>query len=475
MRKAYDTLLQIPVSADNAASNSDNEAFRYECLCCGEEVFLAAQDSIAKATHFRHRSGNNDKICDWYLGQYGSLPTAPGNRRNKQERVEFYYNNLHKAFYIGLCFNETEIASYEESGISFEVSELRTSHPFFSISINHTNFCDNVSEMFMLQRYASPYYISNTSNHIKREYYVFRDTRPAFFKIQGDGEDFKAKYIKSISLYTNVKYFVAWSGHNAAQIKLSTTPGVEIEKQFQFKTMSDCSVLGMVIIFKEKNAVIDAQLYSWGYKLSVSEKLTLLWPPAFETSEIQNISSTSAYLFSTFMFKNYGNINIDNSSIHEISNSITRIDIKDKVKILNKNTEMTIFINDYKPPEDSIDIKQIKSVCFTVPEDGVYYLFTTQGVKNLTNGQKIFLTPKSYIAEYSGNYLTKRILMQADDNMLLEERIRDALSHYWIMIPYENMVNSHMPETVKKYLSDCQSKGYINQAVKIIIAEEDYD
>lgn len=43
MLRAFDTLLQTTVSANAAAANSDNEAFRYECLCCGEEVFLAVR------------------------------------------------------------------------------------------------------------------------------------------------------------------------------------------------------------------------------------------------------------------------------------------------------------------------------------------------------------------------------------------------------------------------------------------------
>lgn len=105
MLSAFDTLLQTVVSANIAAANSDNEAFRYECLCCGEEVFLAAQDSIYKATHFRHRSGNNDKDCELYLGQYGLVPTSPSSRNKRTERVEFYYQNLHKAFgrYIRGC------------------------------------------------------------------------------------------------------------------------------------------------------------------------------------------------------------------------------------------------------------------------------------------------------------------------------------------------------------------------------------
>ena len=88
MQKAFDTLLQTVVTAESAAINSDNETFRYECLHCGEEVFLAAQDSVYKATHFRHRSGNNDKDCDFYLSQFGTIQSSY-NRRNKQERVEF--------------------------------------------------------------------------------------------------------------------------------------------------------------------------------------------------------------------------------------------------------------------------------------------------------------------------------------------------------------------------------------------------
>lgn len=113
MLRAFDTLLQTTVSANAAAANSDNEAFRYECLCCGEEVFLAAQDSIYKATHFRHRSGNNDKDCELYLGQYSVSPSSPLKRNKKANRVEFYYNNIHKGFYVSFRFSEAEIAAYE--------------------------------------------------------------------------------------------------------------------------------------------------------------------------------------------------------------------------------------------------------------------------------------------------------------------------------------------------------------------------
>lgn len=143
MLRAFDTLLQTTVSANAAAANSDNEAFRYECLCCGEEVFLAAQDSIYKATHFRHRSGNNDKDCELYLGQYSVSPSSPLKRNKKANRVEFYYNNIHKGFYVSFRFSEAEIAAYESLGVCLEVRSSRSLRPFLSQEINHTNFHDD--------------------------------------------------------------------------------------------------------------------------------------------------------------------------------------------------------------------------------------------------------------------------------------------------------------------------------------------
>lgn len=71
MIQAFDVLLQIPVTADIAAKNRIDEPFRYECLCCGEEVYIAATNSTKKAPHFRHRRGNSDRECELYLGSTG--------------------------------------------------------------------------------------------------------------------------------------------------------------------------------------------------------------------------------------------------------------------------------------------------------------------------------------------------------------------------------------------------------------------
>ena len=104
-----------------------------------------------------------------------------------------------------------------------------------------------------MEKYATPYYVSNTLNNRKREYSLFEENSPTFFKIQGDGEDYKAKYVKSKYIYTNIRYFVSWVGCNTAQIKLNNQPDVVIEEKFDFVTMGNWRVWGMIVTFQNKN------------------------------------------------------------------------------------------------------------------------------------------------------------------------------------------------------------------------------
>ena len=88
MYRAYDTMLQVPVSAHEAARNGD-EYYRYECLRCGEEVYIAAAYSHYQSTHFRHRRGNNNKSCKKYMGQIGLHSNSIHRRKSCFERADF--------------------------------------------------------------------------------------------------------------------------------------------------------------------------------------------------------------------------------------------------------------------------------------------------------------------------------------------------------------------------------------------------
>lgn len=91
MYRAYDTMLQVSVSAHEAARNGD-EYYRYECLCCGEEVYIAAAYSHYQSTHFRHRRGNNNKRCEKYMGQIGVHSSSIHRRKSCFERADFVFN-----------------------------------------------------------------------------------------------------------------------------------------------------------------------------------------------------------------------------------------------------------------------------------------------------------------------------------------------------------------------------------------------
>lgn len=471
MLRAFDTLLQTTVSANAAAANSDNEAFRYECLCCGEEVFLAAQDSIYKATHFRHRSGNNDKDCELYLGQYSVSPSSPLKRNKKANRVEFYYNNIHKGFYVSFRFSEAEIAAYESLGVCLEVRSSRSLRPFLSQEINHTNFHDDSPEKYMLEMYASSYYISNTLNNIKREYSLFGTTGPTFFKIQGEDTDYIAKYIKSKSLYTNVKYYIAWPGQNTAQIRLAKVPGVEIDELQQFKTMNNCMVWSLVATFTDKNPQLDALLQTWGYTLSTSEELTLLWPPAYENDETLYVSSNKVFVFSSFVLQAHGNTNMPSHAIHKVDDNITEVEISEKLRILKKNVEMTVVTTEFDSEYISQNVKHVTTEKFIVPELGKFYRFSSRGVEKLSSGQVVFLTETSSITEYCGNYVSTVITLPKDETTLTQ-RMLDALAYYWVSVPFEENKERHYPEVIARYLHESKVKGCINKAVSTLLEED---
>ena len=472
MQTAFDTLLKIVVTAENAAENGDNETFRYECLCCGEEVFLAAQDSIYKATHFRHKNRNNDKDCELYLSQYGKIH-LPYRRRNKQEHVEFYYSNNTKCFSVGFNFSEEEISEYERAGALLEIRDNRNSLPFFNTQIDHSIFSAGISERFILDKKAIPFYISNTLNNKKHEYYVFNYDAPSFFKILSsnpDDEDFNAKLIRSRTIYIGVKYFIAWLGRNTAQIKLKNLSDVLIEKEIQFEPFErTTTVWGMVVSFKSKNAKLDSILNEWGYDLVLSESVSLLWPPAYEKGEKLAVSSSELYLYSSFTFQGLGNINTPDKYISKISDNITKVSLHDAIHIFKKNAELEIFKEPLSPTIQTLEVKVEETDSFCVPDTNTFFLYSELGANKLTEGQKVFLTPDTFVVEFFGNTMTRIIRFPESVEPTIEEKFFEIISNFWITKEYQEISSVSLPQTLSNYLDYCKCTKRINVAVEKLI------
>lgn len=118
MDKAYDSILYCVVDARSLAKNvlyKDSNYFRYRCLCCGEDVYLAAANSTIQIPHFRHRKGNNDKECEVYLGQVGAIEKYLSARNRSRDHVSFLFNTDRKIFEFGFVFQSEELDELNSS------------------------------------------------------------------------------------------------------------------------------------------------------------------------------------------------------------------------------------------------------------------------------------------------------------------------------------------------------------------------
>lgn len=474
MHKAYDTILQSEVSAVLAARNGGFEPYRYECACCGEEVYVAAAQSTRMVAHFRHRSGNNDVECENYLGQYGVINIDSRSRRSKRERVEFYFDNRNKNFRLGLRFNSNEIKSYEQRNVDFEIRTMDSEVPLYTLPINSINFAPDVLTLISLTSFSYNYYLSNTLNGIKRKHgFLKSGNTPTFFKVQGNDNDFKAKLVRSDVLFTNVLYFVVFRIQYPPPQGILQSNEIVLSDRFRFETMGS-KFLGMTLSILRKTARIDTLLKSWGYQLENSETLTLLWPPAPIIDDTSLVTLDNAFLFTSFELQAHGNINVHSEDIFKVNHRISRIFVKPKTKVCKKNVEIAIDkVEQANGAYNDLALHMSYSDCFRVPDDSSYFLFNRSGVIPLKSGQVVFLTPESMIKRYENNYLTNVICPCRQKKWTDGKLLNDILMHYKRMeeLDLNLFASLELSDTSSQYINKCKASGAINSFVKQLIIE----
>lgn len=475
MHKAYDTILQSEVSAVLAAKNGGFETYRYECACCGEEVYIAAAYSTRIEAHFRHRNGNNDVECENYLGQYGAISTDSRSRRSKRERVEFYFDNRSKTFSIGLRFSAEEINSYEQENVDFEIRTKDSDIPFYSLSINRSHFSPDVPTLIALNNFSFTYYLSNTLSGIKRKYDFIKpgNSTPTFFKLQGNDSNFKAKLVRSTVLFTNIQYFVIFHNHYSTPRDIQLPDEILVNGTVRFESMG-YKFLGKTLLIQKKTARSDAILNFWGYQLEFSESLTLLWPPAPVVNDVSIITSDEAFVFTSFELQAHGNINVHPTDILKVNHGISRILVKPKTKIFKKNAE--IVIDRVEQPICNYNLLATsKSTVdkFIVPDDGSYFLFNRFGVTPLNVGQVVLLTPKSEIRRYNFSYITGYFYPYQHDKLDGEALLKDILIHCkrTEALDLNAFTSLKMSNVALRYIDKCMGSDSINVLAKQRIME----
>lgn len=477
MRKAYDTILSDYVDAESAAKSSGFEPYRYECACCWEEVHLCAADSNNQATHFRHRSGNNNVDCEKYLGNRNAIITNGLSHRKIRDKIEFYFSSSTKIFSIGIKFSADEISSYEQIGASFQVRNSYTAKPSISIPIRRSRFYPDASELIPFSEFSWEYYVSSSSDPKQRKYELFKkDSRgylyPSFFKIlaEGDDSDFKAKLVSSDTLYTDTPYLLVFTH---SDYNLSFQHDVQVGKVMRFRTMGrDFSAI--VVVFSQKTARVEQQLEAWKYKLEANETLTLLWPPSKVVNESMQVHTDYAYLYSTFELQAHGNINAHFDDIVRLEDGIYKISLKERTKIYKKNTELLLEkCNNTSYEYDTISVAHEISKNYVAPDDSVYF-FNRSGISPISKGMSVFLTPNSEVRHYSFGYLDSIVTDANDSTTLTGDRLlQDILMQYkrkevFNWADYEAL---ELSNTAFQYIESCEKKGLINSAAKYYIEE----
>ncbi len=475
MLNAYDTFLQIEVSADLAAKNGSSEAYRYECAYCGEEVLLAAVNSKHMVAHFRHRSGNNDVECEKYLDQRGMTSSNSSSHKTRNKQAEFYFDSISKMFYLGLYFSEDEIATYENASARIELRKTDRGQAFASLRINRINCAPDVLTLLPIDRFSYSYLFSNTFNGTKQRYKFFsRDGSPVFFKIQGNDSEYKARLIRGTILYTGVPYLVIAENRFSLSPMVYFQNNIKIEPVFSFYTMGK-SFIGQTVKIKKKTARIESIFSSWGYQIEVPETLTLLWPPVAQINEVSVVCSDNVFLFSSFELEPHGNINVSSKEIDKYENGISKVYLHSKVKVRRKNVEIIIDKQKlHSTSHDVVFVEKIYDHNYRVPSDGTHFLFNRSGVIPINEGQTVQLTKNSYIKRFHSGYLTGVIYPQKKEELTGEQLLNDILAHYKRTenLSLEPFANLELSDTASKYIEDCiESECVINSAAKRFIEE----
>ena len=470
MLKAFDLILETEVSASLAAQNGGFEQYRYECVCCGEEAYVAAPFSKKQSVHFRHRNGNNDVECENYLGQFGMLNAGARSKKSNRERAEFYFDYANKIFNIGLKFCENEIQGYEEHGVDFELRVGESEKPFKAIKINSLNFAPEVPTMIPLTVFSNNYYLSNTENGMKRKYGFYNRSTPSFFKIIGEEDVFRARLVRSDTIYTNTRYFVAF----LSQWSVCTAyDGIEINEVLSFETMG-LRFAGVIIITHKKTEKVKALVNTWGYQLEESETLTLLWPPSLLYDDIAKADSDSIFLHSSFSLQAHGNISVSPNEIERLSESVSKISVRDRIKVFRKNVEILISRDkEQSIPYEQVDVLTETTDYFAVANDYMFFLINTEGAKPLSTGQHVFLTRCSQIKGFVSGYLRKIVYPTKHQELLGRKLLDDILKHNKRVEVFDmRCFNSlSLSELAMEYIFECEGSGKINSVARQYILE----
>lgn len=475
MDKAFDVIFQKEVDAVVVAKTSYcdcGDRFRYKCLCCGEEVYLAAADSQEMIPHFRHRRGNNNTGCGEYLGQPGAVERYVSLRKRDKEYIYFFFNKDRMTFEVCVSFSEQELIEYEKDSGKISLYTKYSSQPFLNIPLSRSDIIPNEKNFFTINEYSNDYYVSFDGGEKKYIYpnIMNKEGKISIFKSGIQGKRYKR--LLSNILYTDTNY-IALSQKKESIQPLKLMKNIDFEEEISFITENK-SFYGIVFSIKHTDYSVRNYFQNQDYQIESSESFDILWPPVF-TRDSKCISfEKKVYVYSSFELIPYGNITVDGTSIETIDTNVQKIILDDKTVIYEKNIDVCIE----KEKEELIDCVLIEpEVIYTkkysIPDNYDYFLFDVNGCTKLIYGTLVYLCKEDKIVGYKNGHARVFIYGAGDEMTSTERVIEDILKYYPRTEKFnpDDFMLMDADEVILTYLEGCYRSGKINSIMKKYIEE----
>lgn len=476
MNKAFDVVFQAEVEAEVVAKKSHRmigNKFRYKCLCCGEEVYLAAADSNVQSPHFRHRKGNNDTDCERYLGQPGAVEHYISLRKKDKEYIDFGFNRDHLTFEMVIKYTSEEIDQHAMNKSQLFLYTKSYSQPFFKIPINRGNLIPDVNNYFTLNEYSNDYYVFVDGSSSRTVYsdIIKREGKLNIYKVNQSG----CHYKRSLSdvLYTNCKYLAISEIEDNIR-ELSSFTNIKNDSEvFSFITQGrQFYAVEFVIQFVEYLSALFFQKHN--LTLESSESIVILWPPVSTKDSVSVCATEKIYISSSFELIPYGNISPGNVNIENTCKDVSEIAFRDRLTICEKNVESRI-VKDEKNFCETVYEEPMKIYTdkYSIPDKYDYYMFDQNGCSKLLYGSKVYLSGTDRIVGYKNGHIKEIVLPKQPESIDKALLINDILKYHPQAEPFEpdDFMDILPDESVLLYIESCYRSGKINTVLKRYIKE----
>lgn len=475
MLYAFDTISRDKVSAEEVAKNNIDEPFRYECLCCGEEVHIAAARSIKMVPHFRHLRGNSDRDCELYLG--GLLQTGTGiesaiavARKRARSHAEILFDIDQQVFYFSISFSEDKIAEYQEGEYEL-VIKAGSDHSIRPVLINQSNFAPDYPVKFPLRLNSNSCCISIRSRSrngktITSYYDILKPIEfPTFFKLQSsDSNQTIAKRHTDGIIYTDTNYYLIALEKSHIEKLRSYSPYVSIGSIVEIPALGS-TVYGAGIVISSLSTDLQETMRYFGYYLRKAERITLVWPPSYMVDGESKCRPGQVYLTSTFELRPRSNITCD---LGQISNDgeLYAIDCSESFRISQANTSLQVSADNNTLPSQNCEPIIEPTTIVEVMEGPTFYSCGKDGYRPLSPG-RYHLSNGTRIIQYKGNYRTKIFMLPESAGITAIKRLMDIRKYYKVMKPYSDdlIAGVQLSKVAEIYIEDCRNRGSINVKV----------